>query len=211
MTTSMPGAHLTAIAFRTARVGWVGGVGTILATTDGGRTWVRRYAGSDTITSFDFVTTAEGWAQTLQCARPRVLWDLFDFGGYAGGEGYVLYRSADGGHRWRAVAQNQGLVKAAPGPAPLPGDLDVVDAATAYLSGACEACGMGTTALGGTTDGGRTWRNLTIPGLPFANSAAISFPTAQDGWMVAQWSIGPGKTRSALLATTDGGRTWSKQ
>jgi photosystem II stability/assembly factor-like uncharacterized protein len=154
-----------------------------------------------------------GWAQTLQCARPHALWDLFGFGGVAGGEGYVLYRSADGGRRWRAIAQNQGFVNAAPGPAARPGDLDVVDAATAYLSGACEACGrsMGTTALGGTTDGGRTWRNVTIPGLPFTDSAAISFPTAQDGWMVAQWYVGPGKTRSALLATSDGGRTWSKQ
>jgi photosystem II stability/assembly factor-like uncharacterized protein len=347
MTASMPGARLTAIDFRTTRVGWVGGVGTILATTDGGHTWVRQYAGSETIKRFDFVTTAEGWAlgtkallhttdggrtwrpvgepgrplqqvdfvastvgvgiagtalhlefvtsvvgwgiagttlyrtqdggrtwqaqstplpiggvcfvdqahgwvvnaqqaptailssadggrtwhpttlppgtggptgyangggwaQTLRCARPRVLWDLFDFGGYAGGEGYALYRSADGGHHWRAIAQNQNVVKAAPGPAPLPGDLDVVDAATAYLSGACEACGngMGTTAIGGTTDGGRTWRNLTIPGLPFTDFAAISFPTTQSGWMVAQWHIGPGKTRSALLATSDGGRTW---
>jgi hypothetical protein len=61
-TAALPGAHLTAIDFRTALVGWVGGVGTILATTDGGRTWVRRYVGPETIKSFDCVTTADGWA-----------------------------------------------------------------------------------------------------------------------------------------------------
>src|SRR5947208_12689309 len=83
MTASMPGVRLTAIDFRTTRVGWVGGVGTILATTDGGHTWVRQYAGSETIKRFDFVTTAEGWALGTK----------------------TVLHTTDGGRTWRPVGE----------------------------------------------------------------------------------------------------------
>lgn len=47
-------------------------------------------------------------------------------------------------------------------------------------------------------------------GLPFATTA-LSFPTASDGWMVAQWFAGPSQQHSAVFATTDGGQSWQQR
>ena len=64
--------------------------------------------------------------------------------------------------------------------------------------------------MGGTTDGGLTWHNYDVRGLPFATTA-LSFPTAQDGWLVAQWYAGPSRHASAVFATTNGGVTWTQR
>lgn len=327
---ALPVGDLDAVAFRSARLGWVGGSRAILATTDAGRTWTQQYAGPETIARLDFVSNSAGWAlgnrsllrtadagrtwspvgdprnalsridfltptlgwgvsrnvlyrtqddgivwraegapfavgdvcfvdaqrgwvadasvsgatpltlaatadggatwrataplpgaaqaggfmtQTLGCSSANVVWDLVNFGGYAGGVGYALYRSGDGGAHWRIVAHNMapGGISAPQGPGTEPGDLAVVSAATAYLSGTCGPCGgQGATSVGGTTDGGQSWRNAVVPGLPYATTA-LSFPSASNGWLVAQWYAGSSQRRSAVLETTDGGRTWQRR
>lgn len=151
--------------------------------------------------------------QTLSCPAPGTLWDLVSFGGYAGGVAYALYRSADGGAHWRAVAQNMspGNQGAARGPGTAPGALAAPSSQVAYLAGTCYACGArGTTSVGETLDGGKSWRNLGVPGLP-ATSTALSFPAAREGWLVATWQTSPSQQQSALFQTTDGGLIWRRR
>ncbi len=177
----------------------------IITTTDGGSTW-----SSVSAPAMGLNPSAQV-QQTLRCAAPNVLWDLVNSGPVTGGDAYTLFRSPDGGLQWDAIAQNQGRA-GAPGPGGIPEDLAAVDASTAILS-ATSAVGrgtMGSTAVGGTTNGGQTWRNGAVPGLPYAENA-IAFPTAQRGWMVVQWPPGSRQPRSAVLTTTDGGQTWTAQ
>ena len=200
--------------FVDAAHGWIAASGTavpahvaIFATANSGATWhaTTLPPGMGGLGSFV--------GQTLGCAGPNAVWDLVNFGGYAGGAGYALYQSADGGAHWRVVAQNMALptIQTAHGPGTEPGALAVTSAMAAHLTGTCGPCGqIGTTTVGGTTNGGLTWHNQDVPGLPFATTA-LSFPTARDGWLVAQWFAGPAQRKSAVFATTDGGLTWQQR
>src|SRR5687767_8078957 len=60
----IPGLH--AVTFVNTHQGWVGGHGVIAATIDGGATWVRQYAGDDTIVRFTFLNAVDGWALGTQ-------------------------------------------------------------------------------------------------------------------------------------------------
>lgn len=326
---------LDAVAFRSTLRGWLGGAHTVLATTGGGRTWTRQYAGSTTVQQFSFVSDSAGWAmgrgqllrttnggrtwsvagkpphalqqiafvtpsqgwaisgndprsralyrttdgsrswtqrslfmpvgaicfsdpahgwaarglstgktkvtlqatsdggatwrsvavppgvggidgfegQALSCPAPGTAWDLVTFSGYAGGVGYALYRTADAGGHWQAVAQGMapGNLGAAAGPGTAPGALAAPSTQTAYLTGTCFACGgQGTTSVGKTLNGGKTWRNNVLPGLP-TSSTALSFPTTREGWLVAYWQTGASQQQSAVFQTTDGGATWQRR
>jgi photosystem II stability/assembly factor-like uncharacterized protein len=181
----------------------------LYATTDGGATW-QAAALPDTVTQF------AGLAQTLQCAPPGVLWDLFVGEPGAGNEFYALYRGATGGAAWRLVAGHELPVSAGaagPEPGPYAGALSVVSADAAFLTGWCGACYPPSpptppaVALGGTTDRGQTWRDYPVPGLPPV-ATAIAFLTADRGWLVAE---GGSARPSQILATGDGGRTWRTQ
>jgi len=207
----------SSVCFADAGRGWLANAYTgassraaVAATTNGGATWTATapLPGS---------TQAGGFAtQTLACTpTSSSVWDLVNYGGYAGGEGYALYHSADGGVHWRAVVANMAASStgAAAGPGTTPGSLAVVTPTTAFLSGSCDACGAdGTTTVGGTTDGGQTWHNYLVPGLS-AGQTALSFPTPQDGWLVAQQvtSLTPFQQRSVVLSSTNGGQTWQQR
>jgi photosystem II stability/assembly factor-like uncharacterized protein len=60
-----------------------------------------------------------------------------------------------------------------------------------------------------TADGGKTWASLTAPG---GQALQLKFIDASHGWAVAQ--VNPsdrGYQGVAIFATTDGGKSWSKQ
>lgn len=151
--------------------------------------------------------------QELQCVLPNVLWDLVVGDSYAGGEGYWLYRSPDGGQTWKAVIANPNTASAKAPPGPKPGALSVVDAASAFLSGWCGACwppGPHTPpalTVGRTLDGGQTWHNFPVPGQP-PGLSDIAFISAQQGWLA--WRGTPAEP-SKILTTNDGGQTWVEQ
>ena len=115
---------------------------------------------------------------------------------------------------WQTVAQVMapGNVTAPKGPGTAPGALDAPSAQAAYLVGNCFACGgQGTTSVGMTGDGGKHWRNVTIPNLPATGPTALSFPTTSDGWLVANWQTGASQMQSAVFQTTDGGTLWQRK
>ncbi|MGH2461752.1 MAG: WD40/YVTN/BNR-like repeat-containing protein [Chloroflexota bacterium] len=200
------------LCFADPRRGWVASSSAtptaIFTTSTGGQTWAP--VQSPPSTTAPRGIPGGGWPQELRCASPNVLWDVVTFGGDAGGEGYVVARSPDGGRHWAEIASNQVNPKVPQGPGHVAGDLTVVDASTAYLIGWCGSCGgYGATEVGRTLDAGKTWQNFPVFGHPIdAEANAVSFPTVRAGWLVASWHVAPNQTRSALLRTTNDGETW---
>ena len=64
-----------------------------------------------------------------------------------------------------------------------------------------------------TVDGGATWQVTSLPTSLFPsgwNGASVTFTNALDGWLTVQPYVAPGTSPvSVLLASTDGGATWS--
>ena len=215
---------VTAACFVSARVGWAlaPAAGAVLRTSDGGRNWQRGF------------TSQPLWSGAVGCSGQRNVWLLAVGGVGMNQASYTLYRSADGGVRWHAVAA---VASAGGGPAPgkpvhvpagPPGfgiRLDAVDATTAYVLGGCPICGrpelsaigstvIGGTVDGGTVDGGNTWRTYPpIAGIGYDGLSAVSFATARRGWLILSLpaSEGAGGREGIVLATGDGGRTWREQ
>ena len=183
-----------AFAFETAALGWVAGSDGIYATDDGGKTWARKgtFPAQASPTS-----PGEPLWLDLKSAGTDTLWAEVGYGRYAGGMGFALYRSSDGGTTWRSVTGSGRDLATAPGP------LAVVDSRSAYLFGLQAGTWL---TLGRTDDGGEAWTSA----LPLAQTVAASpedasFVDSSHGWGVVRVM----STRSyAIIVTDDGGRTW---
>lgn len=196
------------VFFTDERTGWVVCVRSIyspmkvgeprsylLKTTDGGETWAR----------VDVVGAGE---DNLQLARVSF---ADPERGWVFGEEGALYATEDGGASWKRLRlPTRHLLLGA----------SLLDARQGWLVGA------GSTLLQ-TADGGATWREGQVVGLPARFTAApstqstqaaaqtlqaqpasvrlnaVSFADARHGWAVG--------ARGAVLATSDGGRTWAAQ
>jgi photosystem II stability/assembly factor-like uncharacterized protein len=172
-------APLQAIQFAGDGHGWAAGAGRILATSDGGRTWTRQYAGPAVLNQVDFTGTADGWAV---------------------GPGALL-RTVNGGERWTALAEPR-----LSGHCLSVSSVHFVSPVLGYAiagytsAGSTSAGSTGGSAAGQllrTTDGGVSWQQPA--GAP-AGAQAVCFSTAQDGYLGA-----PGR----IWRTTDAGASWS--
>ena len=147
---------LAAVQFVDSGHGWVAGAGRIMATSDGGASWTRQYAGEADLDQVDFIDGEHGWA--------------------AGGD--TLLRTANGGASWTALAE--------PCPGDLNAVHFVSPALGYAVAAAPgdQAGGPYTTALGGsllrTANGGATWTPVT--GAP-ANPQSACFSNADDGYL----------------------------
>jgi photosystem II stability/assembly factor-like uncharacterized protein len=144
--TALATPPLAAVDFVDADRGWAvgrrradGRAGTLLATADGGRTWVRRRPSADSVcsgglrvtwvgdrdrvlrssnggVSWRVVLRAPGWwraeasSALVGCAGPTVAYVLFVGGGAAGHVAQVVYRTLDAGRSWRPVLA-EGMVR----------------------------------------------------------------------------------------------------
>jgi photosystem II stability/assembly factor-like uncharacterized protein len=170
---------LAAVQFTDPGHGWVAGVGRIMATTDGGASWTRQYAGPADLDQVDFIDPQHGWA--------------------AGGGS--LLRTTDGGANWTALAEPcQGDLDSVHFISPALG-YAVAAAAGNQGGGQSIAGGPYTTAIGGsllrTTDGGATWS--PVANAP-ANPQSACFANADDGYL---------GTPARIWRTTDGGQHWT--
>ena len=204
---------VTSACFADANHGWAVALrnDAVLRTTNGGHTWTTSLSASA-----DFM-----YGGQIECASAQNVWALLLGGVGMNQASYSLFHTAAGGAHWRAVVA---LTSAGGGPAPgntsgaAPGAagegarLDAVDANTAYLVSGCPPCGdAGQTYLSSTHDGGHTWHiSSAIPHLGFSN-AAISFPSAQQGWLAGTVfpSTAGGTPTGELLATANGGAGWT--
>ncbi len=158
-----------------------------------------------------------GFGGEVQCFGADVAWVLFTAPGAMMQTGWALYRTSDAGATWTAVAQSGQFFPETGAPHGSGAwnrvRLAAVDATTAYVVGTCVPCsppgaaGSGAVSLGVSRDAGQSWQDL--PPLPATFGAAIvsapfaaSFPTAEQGWVLA-----PGS--ATLYATADGGATWT--
>ncbi len=60
-----------------------------------------------------------------------------------------------------------------------------------------------------TGDGGQNWVQLNSPGLSVVQQ--LAFPDAQHGWALVSADAGNSQTSCAIMATADGGKTWTQQ
>lgn len=181
-------------AFESAAVGWVAGRDGIYATHDGGKTWARR---GDFPRQASPVSPGEPVWLALESAGSDTLWAEIGYGRYAGGMGFALYRSSDGGTTWLSVTGSGRDQATAPGP------LAVVDSGTAYLFGVQAGTWL---TLGHTDDEGESWAST----LPLAQTVAAlpadaSFVDSGHGWGVVR--VMSDRT-STVIVTDDGGKTW---
>ncbi len=121
------------------RSAWVVGKGTILTTSDGGRTWARVWRGAQQLHDVDFVSASTGWAL---------------------GDG-VLLGTVDGGQHWHTLGQ--------PRVGPLRQVHFASRTQGWGVAGGAGQTGersVPATTLVHTTDGGRTWSALHAPAPP---------------------------------------------
>jgi photosystem II stability/assembly factor-like uncharacterized protein len=187
---------------------WVvsGGLGSgapqsIVATTNGGRTW-RVIGPKPPVCELDFVAVSDGWCAAI--------------GGALGSESVTLYRTTDGGRTWQ-VASRTSPDSTSPGGLPFPGDKNI-EFTTPDIGWAPFGTAVGVAPLYETENGGRSWiaRNIAPPprhtgpaprdgyGALFAGQ-----PVMRGRFGAVGYSIGQrGGTRTIVYLTTDAGRDW---
>jgi photosystem II stability/assembly factor-like uncharacterized protein len=171
------GNTLNDLAFVDALYGWaVGDNGTIMHTTDGGSTWVMQSSLVEyslrRIFALD-VSTAWILARSDNCS--------------ATSNGSTILRTTDGGQLWTSASFSATLYDY------YCLDICFADRQTGWL--------IGDGDLYGTTDGGDTWVQNS---LPIMNACAVTCLSATDLWVVGQGSSQVATT----LHSTDDGATW---
>jgi photosystem II stability/assembly factor-like uncharacterized protein len=210
--------------------GWLAADTSILATSDGGKTWNRISELSKTIDLLDFVSLRDGWAATedglLVTNDGGTTWTLSapskTFAPFQSGE-LLPYLSRldllDPLHGW-ATVDHQGLVRTADGgktwttlsdPCPHPlgklpeGPFHFISPNVGWILCWQESVAAGTRLLN-TTDGGQTWQIVAESDRsPASGLPGVSVIQALS---FADTTTGWISTMSALYATDDGGHTW---
>jgi photosystem II stability/assembly factor-like uncharacterized protein len=161
-----------ALCVADAARGWLAQGGVVRSTADGGRTW----------RATRLRPTRQGLPVPALGCRGADVWVVFHEGAAAGTSGYEVYRSLDGGRRWREVLATPSQ-RRLPAISNYAGPFAVLGGGAAVLAGSCGPCGgTGTRTLVATRDGGRTFSRRTSGGPPVQ---ALSFPDAGHGWIVA--------------------------
>jgi photosystem II stability/assembly factor-like uncharacterized protein len=180
----------------------LGGGSRVLRSTDGGTSWTPL---------FDAATARNPWMGALVGCAGSSIWALFQGNAAAGSQGYAAYTSSDAGKSWRPVVVApivagsdpafQGVVRldAYAGP------FAAVSPSEAVFLGQCPACTPQHVMVLRTGDGGAHWDRHVINGFV---PTGLAFADARHGWMTTQLGY-PGR-RAAILATSDGGRTWRR-
>ena len=123
-----------------------------------------------------YVNPNGGPGAQVQCSGATI-WVVWELGAGMSKGDYVGARSADRGHTWRLVISQPFFgVKA---PHALDAYLDIWTLRgpqDAYFAGSCPACGIGTTSLWVTTDGGRSFVRYAVPWPKGQRSASVRIP-----------------------------------
>lgn len=184
--------------------GYVAGGRRVLRTSDGGATWKEVFTAP--------VRDSPRWGATLACASPEVAWLLMVGPGVAlSHQEHAAFMTSDGGADWLSVFEERYTAPITPpvdtpnAPGTYPGPFAVADSTTAYFIGVTPPIDRDRNAtITRATASGLT-RLGTIPGgLPLGGPYGFNFAGREYGWL-ATGSAGQ------ILATTDGGVTWTVQ
>ena len=172
------------LAFVDAQHGWlVDGGGQILATADGGQTWMPRgdLPVGEACVDLQFVDPASGWAL-----------------GNDRGAGSFVFHTVDGGTTWSALSLPAGAHLQ---------DLSFADARRGWAIG-WDADFRA--SIYGTTDGGATWqKQLTRADDQRGDFSAVEAADAATVVVVGAGASTTGR-RELTLVTHDGGATWQQ-
>ena len=176
-------APLYNIYFVNENVGYItGGRGTILKTEDGGKTWARKMARSD--------TPGRGGRRGGIRANLMGIQMISETTGFIAGSENTILKTTDGGETWVGSSERARVGETR-------NNLEniwFVSPTTGWVIGS-----FGT--LLHTTDGGENWEKRN-PGFD-NNLFGIYFIDENTGWICGQESL--------ILHTTDGGTTWNQQ
>jgi photosystem II stability/assembly factor-like uncharacterized protein len=217
-------AWLHAVYFLDRDHGWaVGSRGTLLATSDGGKSWqAQPQPTEDAIRDIYFADEQNGW---LVCER-----NIYDLRSNDDARAYFM-RTADGGAHWKRLIMRGANVDArlmraifsGGGRAWAFGEGGAIytthdsgaswiklQAPTRYLllggafidENSGWLVGAGATILQ-TSDGGETWHQGRMPSAANVRFNSTSFVDGRLGW-----AVGSG---GAIYRTTNGGRSWQTQ
>ena len=180
----------------------IAGAGSrVQRSSDGGATWT---------TLLDASNAGTPWFSATVACSGSSIWALFQGGAAAGSQGYAVYASSDAGASWRPVVVAPILAASDPafhGAAQLDnyaGPFAAVTPSKAVFLGQCPACDPQHVMVLRTEDAGATWQRHVINGFV---PTGLAFADTAHGWMTTQLGGYPGR-HAAILATTDGGRTW---
>ena len=177
-------ASLRGLATVNDRVAWASGTaGTVLLTTDGGATWVRRpVSGAEALDFRDLAAFSDRLAFALTSGE---------------GEKSRLYKTTDGGASWRLLKTNSDAK----------GFWDAIafsDPKQGVLMGDSV---NGRVVIETTTDGGATWlRRATPPALPGEGGFAASGTCLVVRGKREIWF---GTVAARVFHSRDGGATWT--
>jgi photosystem II stability/assembly factor-like uncharacterized protein len=217
--------HVWAVGFTHAR-----SLGLVLASVDGGRTWRAQYDGTDVLSAVTFVDARHGWAAgttgilatddggarwVLQRPLPsfyhlndvtfvdaRHGWAVGGTGGAVVKPGFIM-ATTDGGRRWRLQ---------------LSGARDLFNGVT-FVGDRRGWVAGDEGQLYTTTDGGATWTLRQMD--RHWELGTVSFGDARHGWLIVHPHWQPNALAATqgddwgvlrqltLLATSDGGASWS--
>ncbi|MDQ6854333.1 MAG: hypothetical protein M3046_11705 [Actinomycetota bacterium] len=179
---------------------------SILVTHDGGVTWARQFhgTGAQPGITLSFADAQHGWA--LGSERT--------FCSMGGCGGYTLYRTSDGGDHWQAIQSGDDGKWWGPTPegasaAGFLGQPTFVDTRNGWLT-------VGTGAGGGaggilvTHDGGEHWSRYSGDGGVWS-VGSIAGVGRERAWATVLVRRPNGESEHAVVMTTDGGKTWSRQ
>jgi photosystem II stability/assembly factor-like uncharacterized protein len=159
--------------------------GYVSTTADGGRTWTIRWRGVAVSDVAVVRGTREAW---VELASQRIRPD----------DQAPMIHTADLGRTWQQAGT-------APSTPSFP---------TPRIGFAMRSRDGNAGPLTSTSDAGRTWRRVGVPCRRgwggFAESAAISFVSARQGWVMCAGQPGAGNQSKALYVTRNGGTTWKR-
>jgi photosystem II stability/assembly factor-like uncharacterized protein len=212
---------LPALVFVDDTYGWAAGDGVIAATSDGGDSWTRQYAGPADIASLEFVDASHGWAvapaeELLRTTDGGATWAeagepeggsflrSVDFADPERGFGLAsdptdpnagpgtLVRTTDGGQTWTVVRTDLGR--------------------SICVAGTTLYAGAGPTVLR-STDGGSTWTTVldaSSSETPWFG-ADVRCPDPSTVWVLFTGDHAAGSQAYAGYRSSDGGDSWSPE
>ena len=208
---------LDTVFFLNDQLGWAGGQGVVLGTTDGGATWEAQYTGTATIRQVDFADATQGWALTstglLTTQNGGQSWSAvrgttpsltqIDFVSATQGWGVGasgLEFTTDGGTHWQMAAT----------PVPVQ-SVCFSSAETGWAAGGT----AGASTVLHTTDGGSDWQvayhvPVIVPfgAVPSRFSAQVRCGGGTAWVLVAVHTLVAFQQPYAIFFTDNGGHSW---
>ncbi len=207
---SAPGQAQTA-CFSSPDNGFLGTPGKIWHTTDGGKSW-----------SLSFAEPAPSGAahpsapdiSVLQCAGGNAAWVLFLGSGAALGHVPYLTFATQDARNWRVLFEESYTESAArpqlhapDGPGSYPGPFSAISPQEAAFVGYTPPLGYGAAPLEMAASGGaKLTKDGNVSGISVPE--AVAFISSSQGWIVGQ-ALPSGDF--VIVATADGGHTWTRQ